>query len=242
MPSEERRNRLEACLPGAIRISPGGDLYYHIQRRLTDHAPWADRLGTDLRRALEGDSLRTYLHCAKGFLPETALILDLETTGLSGGEPLFLIGLLRMGADGVVMCHQLLARDGAEEAGVVSAFAGMLREAQLLVTFNGRRFDVPVLRARAVACRIELPPFPPHLDVLVEARRCFRHRVPNCRLQTLEERLCGRTRMGDIPGAQIPRVYWEFVRTGDAARLAVIAQHNLLDLATTAELLTRLWG
>jgi hypothetical protein len=110
------------------------------------------------------------------------------------------------------------------------------------VTFNGKGFDVPVLLARAAAHRIELPRLPAHLDVLVEARQRYRHRVPNCRLQTLEERLCGRTRTGDIPGAQIPHVYREFVRTGDADRLAVVAQHNLLDLATTAELLTRLWG
>jgi len=232
---------LEACLPGAIRVAPGGRLYYHIQQRLTDHAPWSETLGAELGETLNGEAMRTHLCRTTGVPAERTLFLDLETLGLSRSDPLFLVGALRVGPDGAVACHQLLARDLAEEPGTVAAFAEMLCEARLLVTFNGKAFDLPMLRERAAFHGIALPHAPAHLDVLVEARHRFRRRLPNCRLLTLEQRICGRTREGDIPGAEIPRAYREFVRSGDAARLAIVAQHNLLDLATTADLLIRLW-
>lgn len=232
---------LEVCLPGEIRTAPGGLLYYHIQRRLADHAPWSLTLGAELGEALEGEPLRTRLRRTTGIPPERVLFLDLETLGLRGSEPLFLIGALRIEASDAVTCHQLLARAPSEEPAAVAAFAEMLHAARLLVTFNGKAFDMPLLRDRAAFHGIPLPDAPLHLDMLVEARRRFRRQVPDCRLQTLEQRICGRTRTGDIPGREIPRAYHDFLRTGDAARLTLVVQHNLLDLATTADLLAHLW-
>jgi uncharacterized protein YprB with RNaseH-like and TPR domain len=231
---------LESCLPGAVRAAPGNCLYYHVERRLTDHAPWAASLGAELCAALDGELLRAHLRRTTGVPPDQIVFLDLETLGLCAA-PLFLAGTLRLASGGAVRCSQLLARDGGEEPGVVAAFAETLRAAKLLVTFNGIGFDIPFLKDRAAAHGIALPHLPKHLDVLVEARHRYRRLLPNCRLQTLERHLCGRTRTGDVPGAEIPAVYREFVRTGNAAGLAVILQHNLLDLATTAELLAKMW-
>jgi len=135
-----------------------------------------------------------------------------------------------------------MAREPDEEQDVLGAFSDVLRNCDLLVTFNGASFDVPLVRARAKAHRVDIDCWPPHVDVLLEARRRYRTSLPNCRLQTLEARICGRNRVGDVPGAQIPGVYREFVVTGDARGVAAIARHNVLDLATTAELFGRFWG
>lgn len=232
---------LEACLPGAVRIAPGGGLFYYVQRRVGDYAPWAQDLSGQIDSALQSDALAACLRCPAGFVPNRTLFLDLETQGLHNA-PLFLIGLLRVETGGTLWCHQLLARSDEEETSVVEAFCEMLRETCLVVTFNGRGFDLPMLRARTAAHAIPLPRITAHLDLLLEARRRYRHHLPDCKLQTLERSICGRVRTDDIPGAEIPPAYREFVRTGDASRLADILRHNLLDLATTAELLARFWG
>jgi uncharacterized protein YprB with RNaseH-like and TPR domain len=72
------------------------------------------------------------------------------------------------------------------------------------------------------------------------SRRAWKGEFPNYRLQTLEQRVCGRRRTGDIPGAEIPAAYHAFVRTGNAAEMSLIIKHNRLDLLTLAELLTKL--
>jgi uncharacterized protein len=169
--------------------------------------------------------------------PAQALFVDLETLGL-GSEPLFLIGVLAY-LDGTMLCHQFLARNLDEEAAAIEAFASMARKARLVVTFNGTTFDLPFLRRRAEGHGVRLRLPRAHVDVLREARGRYRRSLPNCRLQTLEDHVCGRKRSGDVPSAEIPRVYREFVRTGNAAAMAIVAQHNLLDLATTAELFVR---
>jgi uncharacterized protein YprB with RNaseH-like and TPR domain len=109
-----------------------------------------------------------------------------------------------------------------------------------VVTFNGKTFDVPYLRARGAATGVALPDFAWHLDLLHLARRRYRGRLPDCRLQTLEQHVCRRLRGSDVPGSEIPQVYHDFVRTGDARRIAGVLRHNLHDLVTLAELVVRL--
>ena len=109
----------------------------------------------------------------------------------------------------------------------------------MLVTFNGKSFDMSMIRERAAFHRVEWPwTAPPHLDLLHESRKLWKGRLPNCRLQTLERHLCRRHRIGDIPGAAIPDAYHRFVDTRDARQLGDILHHNLLDLLTMAQLLS----
>ncbi|MCJ7543072.1 MAG: ribonuclease H-like domain-containing protein, partial [Phycisphaerae bacterium] len=118
------------------------------------------------------------------------------------------------------------------------AFSRRYARSALLVTFNGKAFDMTMIRERAAFHGVPLPrQEPPHLDLLQEARRLWRGRVPDCRLVTLEQCLCQRSRIGDIPGWAIPEAYHRFVDTGDARELSDILHHNLLDLLTMAELL-----
>jgi uncharacterized protein YprB with RNaseH-like and TPR domain len=166
--------------------------------------------------------------------PHDALFIDTETTGL-GGNMVFLLGAMRICRNDVVLT-QVLARDYAEEPALLSAWAAMLSNVGALVSFNGKSFDLPILRERLGFHRLAAPPEPMHVDLLHHARRRWRDVLPDCRLQTLEWRVCGRRRAGDIPGAEIPEVYHRFVRTGDPADILSIIHHNALDLVTLADL------
>jgi len=166
------------------------------------------------------------------------LFFDLETTGFSS-SPLFLVGVARRKGDGVEV-RQYLARDYSEEAAAISLFLAEAGSAERLVSFNGKSYDAPFLRARAAAtgvpCAFDLP----HLDLLHACRRAYKDELPNCRLTTLETFILGKPRHADIPSAEVPEAYHRFVRTGDAREIARILRHNHDDLVSLAELLIRL--
>ena len=171
------------------------------------------------------------------FRPEDVVFMDIETTGLSS-SPLFLIGIMLWHGSGFEV-RQFLARDYAEEAAVVGMFVDACVDKRLLVTFNGKSFDFPFIRARAAANGITFRLDPVHLDLLHESRRIWRGSLPDCKLQTLERHVCQRNRHGDIPGAEIPDAYHAYVRTANAAQIVEVLKHNMLDLVTLADLMTR---
>lgn len=175
---------------------------------------------------------------SENIAPEDLLFVDLETTGL-GNSPLFLVGTMLWENDSLVV-KQYLARDYSEEAAVTSLFAEELAGRKLLVSFNGKTFDFPYLKTRAAALGIKFPYRFPHFDLLHESRRHWKHSLPNCRLQTLERHICGRTRSGDIPGHEIPEAYHTFVRTSNAVQMVEVIKHNMLDLVTMADLMVHI--
>ncbi|MDO8586301.1 MAG: ribonuclease H-like domain-containing protein [Armatimonadota bacterium] len=177
---------------------------------------------------------------ALGCDPCRALVLDLETTGLSH-VPMFLAGTLYVESDDLRI-RQIFARTYAEEKALICELGKSFAECDLVITYNGNSFDLPYVRNRAAAHLLPVAIPERRLDVLHAARRAWRGRVPDCRLQTLESCVCRRSRTGDIPGHLIPRTYHEYVRTGDIAPLLPVFQHNALDLLTTLELLLQLFG
>jgi uncharacterized protein YprB with RNaseH-like and TPR domain len=234
---------LEDAGPGAEVEAPDGGRAYLIQTRLDEAAGEGAALwtpcGEALVRAEAGLRARIEAACgAEGAFVEDVLLLDLETTGLAS-TPLFLIGAL-VWEGGEPVVQQWFARDYSEERAVISLFLKGLRRKKLLVSFNGRTFDLPYVRVRAAANGLPFRVGIPHLDMLPECRRAWRRVLPDCRLQTLESRVCGRARPFDIPGSEIPDAYHAFVRTGNAAQIVRIVQHNMMDLVTLAELMVRL--
>ena len=173
-----------------------------------------------------------------GLEPEDLAFFDLETTGLSS-SPVFLIGVM-VWAGGRLVTRQFFARDYSEERPIISMFAECLRGKKMLVSFNGKSFDLPYIRARAAATGAKFAFDGPHLDLLHVSRRAWKDRLPNCRLQTLEAHICGRHRTGDIPGHAIPQAYHDYVRTEDARQMVSTLEHNRLDLITLAELMIHL--
>ncbi len=174
--------------------------------------------------------------------PEELLFFDLETTGLSrsAGTFPFLTGLgaWMKGDHGALEVEQLLLRDPSKEPRALARLGQRLDRARVLVSFNGRTFDLPILRNRDLLNRAGLDlDGKAHLDLLHPCRRLFRTRLENCRLGTMEQQLLGFRRQGDVDGAEAPRIYQEFLRTGREDELAQILEHNKLDVALMAPLL-----
>ena len=233
---------LEQCLDGIEAESSLGPSFYLVERSIAEaeEEPDGHTLPALLARALDALARSEAPDGQEPAIvvPDQVCFLDLETTGL-GCCPVFLIGTL-VCRKGQMVCRQFLARTYAEEPSIVHAFAEHVGSSTMLVTFNGKTFDVPFLRTRAAATGVELPEPPGHLDLLHAARRAFRDRLPDCKLQTLERYVCGRHRGDDIPGSDIPAAYHDFVHTGDARQIALIARHNQWDLVTMVHLMGKI--
>jgi uncharacterized protein YprB with RNaseH-like and TPR domain len=178
--------------------------------------------------------------------PRRALFLDTETTGLSGGTGTvaFLVGLgwwEPVGTGGALVLEQLLVRALGEEAPMLERVRDRVAQASMLVTFNGKAFDMPLLRTRYVMTRVAPAAEPPHLDLLHVARRVHRDRakqVPQaCRLTALERDVLGFERIDDVVSADIGEHYMHFLRTGDARGLLGVVEHNAWDVVAMAALL-----
>jgi uncharacterized protein YprB with RNaseH-like and TPR domain len=257
---------LEKVIPGEEHQSHGGRVYV-VRRRLEEVWPaLAEEGGAEpgsgrdflarYRRVFLGvgrvaapDNLADGLRPLVLSDPGGVMYLDIETCGLAG-EPLFLVGLMQY-RDQTLVIEQFLARDYSEERPLLASVWEGLASAACLVTFNGKTFDMPTMEARSLACGLfQRPSVPAHVDLLLEARRRWKKVMPNCRLQTLEQLICGRHRHGDIPGGDIPAAYHDFVRAyrgQDPAeraralrRLQTIVHHNALDLVTMADLAARI--
>jgi uncharacterized protein len=173
---------------------------------------------------------------------ERWLFLDTETTGLMGGTGTypFLVGLAWWEGGGLEV-EQLFMREYSEERSVLAALAERLAERPVLVTFNGKSFDWPLLETRYRMTRSMTPPSPrAHLDFLHPARNLWRLRLGSVRLSQLEHHVLGWDRGDDLVSELIPSIYLNFVRYGHADPLVPVFQHNQMDLRGLAGLSGRI--
>ena len=174
------------------------------------------------------------------------VFIDLETTGLSGGAGTvaFLVGcgFYDLGAFQV---RQFLLTSYSAERALLTAVAEFFDDAELIVSYNGKTFDVPVMETRWQFHRMEMPlEGVPHFDALHTARRLWKPRAEDpadggCRLSTLERTLFDVRRVGDVPGFEIPSRFFQFMRTGDPRPLEPVLEHNRLDLVSLAAVTAR---
>lgn len=147
--------------------------------------------------------------------------------------------------------RQFFMRSPDEEVALLVAVADALRHCNMTVTFNGRTFDLPMMRARFRQNRYALPPTHeespllaesnPHLDLLMPARRLWRRRLGSCRLVNLEDKILGIQRSAaDVPGHLIPMLYTEYARSGEAGAMPGIFYHNCEDIVSMVGLAERL--
>jgi uncharacterized protein YprB with RNaseH-like and TPR domain len=178
--------------------------------------------------------------------PSQWLFLDTETTGLAGGSGTyaFLVGVAWWDSGGLQV-EQFFMRDFAEEHSLLLALDERMAERRVLVTFNGKSFDWPLLdtryrMTRAIASRTPAL----HLDLLHPARQLWRPRLNSVRLAELERhvlRVSPGSRLDwsrdyDVDSSQIPEIYFNFVRGGSAGPLLPVIRHNQMDLRGLAAL------
>jgi uncharacterized protein YprB with RNaseH-like and TPR domain len=171
--------------------------------------------------------------------------LDTETTGLSGGTGTmaFVVGLgfFTNFADDFCV-HQYFLRDPGDEPAMVEGLAELLSEFEAIVSFNGRAFDVPIIENRFILARTPPPTASlPHLDLLQPARRLWRHQLPSCRLGVIEQEVLGVLReQDDVPSGEIPYLYRDYLRTGDAREMQRVLYHNAIDILSLVTLTVKL--
>jgi uncharacterized protein YprB with RNaseH-like and TPR domain len=225
-------------LPFATEMTPDGPLHVRLQRLSAAHrtgrAPilGARHASPDLLALLALDPALASCDVSR------ALFLDTETTGLSGGAGTvaFLVGLASWDGQALVL-EQLLVRELGEEAPMLHRVRARIAAASMLVTFNGKSFDMPLLRTRFVMARMPPPPEPPHLDLLHVARRIHGRRIKQgCRLVALEREVLGFVRSDDVESSDVSACYLHFLRTGDAQALLGVVEHNAWDVVAMAAL------
>ncbi len=221
-----------AELPGALATTASGQ-HWEIEEHYTQHGnvdtAHLSRLPSHLLNAISGGAI-------PDVPPERWAFLDSETTGLAGGTGTvaFLVGVGRITAEGFAV-RQFFMRDFGEEASQLAALAEHLSHFDVLVTYNGKSFDAPLLETRY---RMARAPHPlarlEHVDLLHGSRRLWKLRFESCRLIELEHRILGYTRVGDVPGEMIPQLYYDWVKRQRPAPLAPVFEHNRLDIVSLA--------
>jgi len=168
--------------------------------------------------------------------PTKWAFLDTETTGLMGGTGTyaFLIGVGSIEPAGFRL-RQFFMRDFGEEASQLHRLAEYLAQFDVLVTYNGKAYDQPLLETRFRMARARHPfDRMEHLDLLFGARRLWKLRLESCRLVDLESQILGVERQGDLPGEMIPYCYFGYLRTKRAFDLVPIFHHNAIDILSLA--------
>lgn len=170
--------------------------------------------------------------------PSSLVFLDTETTGIGDGALAFLVGLGRIRPGKGFEVTQLFLESKRDEPNLLAGVDGYFSDKDVIVTYNGEYFDIPLLRRRYLLHgRPFRPGGLPHLDLLRPARSLWGDTAPNCRLKTLETEIFGFTRVGDVEGREIPGIYRDFLRTGRTGALGTVFTHNALDILSLAALL-----
>jgi len=240
LPAQRAPKGIEEYVDGRVQRNAWGE-FFLARQALPFGRPYGKLRIGDLAAA---DLSPLNLLLESAVLPESTQLvyLDTETTGLAGGTGTcaFLIGIGAVEGSQFVV-RQFFLRDYPEEKAALAALAEALQSFQGVVTFNGKTFDIPLLETRYALARMKSPfSRMVHLDALHPARRLWRLRLESCKLTDLEGAILGIAREGDVAGSEIPEIYFDYLRTGNAQGLQPVFYHNALDVVTLAALVVEL--
>ena len=204
-------------------------------RTESTHAPSEYPIRRETVMLMQGDAL------PEDFSPERILYLDTETTGLMGaGTVAFEVGL-GWQEGSTFNVRQLVMRDYPEEKYLLEEIVRLVDRFDVICTFNGKTFDLPLLKNRFIMNRIRTTCLDkPHIDLLHIARRVWKLRLKHCNLTNLEEALLGIPRVDDLPGAQVPERFFSYLKTGDFTLLDDVLEHNEQDIVSLQNLLSHM--
>lgn len=239
-PARLESTGIDAVLAGTVLSTDLGETFVYEQRFAADyhhgHAPIRPAAPLTIVSTWAADERLRQLPL------EAFAFLDTETSGLAGGTGTyaFLVGAARFTEGGEFLLHQFFMRDPSEEPALLEALGGFLAPARALVTFNGKAFDAPLLNTRYQMHRMPNPMRDfAHLDLLPLARRLWRDRLESRALKFIEENVLQAPRsLEEVPGYEIPYLYFDYLRTGDARPLKGVFYHNAMDVVAMAALLS----
>lgn len=218
------------------------------KRGIESKAPVSFLLSQGFERAGEFTFFRRKVIEEQGF-PETParlipgtytsrelLFFDLETTGLSGGAGnyFFLIGLGFLEGSSLVV-EQVFLADYPGEAEYLDYICERLKRGRVFVSYNGKSFDSHLLRMRFQMNGREYE-LAEQIDLLYWARRLWKKTLPDCSLKSVEAGVLGINREDDVPGYEIPDIYFSFLKSGASGPLRRVFEHNLQDIISLVKL------
>lgn len=173
--------------------------------------------------------------------PEKLLFFDMETTGLGGaGTVAFLVGLGSLTKDGFQV-RQYFLPDFPDEAAMLEEIRSEFTDSTIVVSYNGKSFDMPILRDRMIIQRVERKlDICDHIDLLHSTRKLFRLRLGSCTLGNIEREVLSFYREGDVPGELVPGIYFNWLATSDTELIDKVVEHNLNDIVSLYFLMHRI--
>ncbi len=235
---------IEKCVPGEV-VKEGDSGFYMVRHDFPlDTRQGCIELGAALDVRAEHIAFSACDSELHDFDPMTAVFIDTETSGLAGGAgtTAFLVGVGYF-TENVFRLDQCFMRDFDDEEPMLAYLATLFRRAETVVTFNGKSFDVPLLRTRFISNRL---PFhldgAMHFDLVHAVRRIWKMRLRDCSLGSIERHVLGIQRQGDVAGYEIPQLWFDYLRTRDARELPRVFYHHrndILSLVSLTGLLSR---
>ncbi len=242
--SREYTDKLPVCLKGELIQNQGGTFFrkkteFNLDYR---HGLYCLHKSSGLKKtgltqialAVEGcNSFSDY---------QDLLFIDTETTGLMGGTGTltFMVGLGYFTPETFTV-EQYFMRDFDDEPALLSELMGIIDRFPIIVSFNGKSFDLPLLRTRFILNRFPEPEVDTHIDLLHASRSIWSH-LESCSLSHLEEKVLGVYRKDDLPGREVPELYFTYLNNKNPELLKPIFRHNLIDIISLVTLLNHLYS
>nr|AGF93387.1 hypothetical protein FLSS-24_0018 [uncultured organism] len=240
--SKQNQNKIISVLGGKLKENQEGVFFkkkekYQLQYKHGLHS-------LEGIKNYEKEQFKYIFNYKKGFENRldyrNFLFIDTETTGLAGGTGTvpFMVGLGYFTEENFIV-EQLFMRDFDEEAALLEALKQMIKSYPIIVSFNGKSFDLPLIKTRLVMNRCREINYKCHLDLLHASRRVWSH-LESCSLTSLEENILNITREDYLPGSEVPGLYFDYLNNNHPRALVPVFRHNLIDIVSLVTLINHL--
>jgi uncharacterized protein YprB with RNaseH-like and TPR domain len=227
--NESQKNNQELFDYGGEKINFEGFEIWRFESRLSNFNQYNEALRAGNSNL---QSLLSFSKIDSNYKLHDLIFFDVETTSLStgtGNYP-FVCGIGFCDDDDFIV-EQLFMEEYSDERAILEYMIEIFQNAKAVVTFNGNSFDLPLIKNRYMINRVyDFPVEIPSFDLITPSRRIFRSLFENCQLQTLEKNVLGFERVDDIPGWQVPDIYFNYQKSGNAHDIPGVIEHNMYDI------------
>nr|WP_245156583.1 ribonuclease H-like domain-containing protein [Clostridium aminobutyricum] len=168
-------------------------------------------------------------------------VLDIETTGLNPQYSHFILGGLLIFQEDGVRVKQYFAENLQEEKQTLTAFLDEAKKMDILITYNGKHFDIKYLKTRMAELGLSdenLFPYNFDLYLMINGHSSLRKLLPNLKQKTVENFMgLWSSRKDEISGAESVELYKRYLSTKDSDLRDLILLHNRDDILQLSQLL-----
>jgi uncharacterized protein YprB with RNaseH-like and TPR domain len=169
--------------------------------------------------------------------------LDIETTNLQADFGFILSYCIKDSTSDEILYRTITkaeiekAKRGDEDKEVVRQLIKDMEKFDRVVTYYGKRFDIPFIRTRALSMGLEFPPYgaQKHTDLYFTAKHKLK--LSSNRLENVCRTILNKTQKTRVEGR-----YWRAASRGDEASIEYILDHNKKDVLDLEKIYNRLVG